>query len=175
MPRGRKPKLNIDTKVNHLTKEEIELREDMLPVYQKQEFIPPESLTKKELKVWDWLVTIFHDMVNCPVSDADRDLMELYCRAKVATDEADAAIKKDPRDFVIIDSGNLDKEGNPKMLCKPNPNYKKRTDNAALCVKLFGELGLSPQSRARAGLRGANAKKKENIFESLFNRSDDDE
>ena len=92
---GRKPKVNIEQDIYHETKAHKEAREKSTPIYQSQEFIAPDYLTDKEKEVWDWLATIFRGTYNCMVSDADRDLMVLYCRAKVATDEADAALKKE--------------------------------------------------------------------------------
>lgn len=170
---GRKPKINVDQEVYHETKGHKEARENSTPIYQSQEFEPPEYLTEKELEVWNWLVKIFRGTYNCMVSDADRDLMVLYCRAKVATDEADAELKKDNRAYVLVDSGMTDKDGQPKMQVKANPNLKKRHDNALLCLKFFSELGLSPLARARAGLKGCNAKKEQNLFEELLSRTDD--
>ena len=170
---GRKPKINIDQEIYHETKEHKQAREESTPIYQSQEFIPPPTLTEKELEVWNWLVKIFRGTVNCMVSDADRDLMVLYCRAKVATDEADAELKKDNRAYVLVDSGMTDKDGQPKMQVKANPNLKKRHDNALLCLKFFSELGLSPLARARAGVKGCNAKKEQNLFEELLSRTDD--
>jgi P27 family predicted phage terminase small subunit len=170
---GRKPKINIDQNVYHETKEHKQAREESTPIYQSQEFIAPDYLTEKELDVWNWLVKIFRGTYNCMVSDADRDLMVLYCRAKVATDEADAELKKDNRAYVLVDSGMTDKDGQPKMQVKANPNLKKRHDNALLCVKFFDQLGLSPLARARAGVKGANAKTEENVFLQFMNRSDD--
>ena len=106
---GRPPKLQ-NQKTGHYTKEQIKSQEENLPIYQSQEFTPPATLTDKELDVWNWLVKIFRGTVNCMVSDADVQLMELYCRAKVATDEADAELKKDNRAYVLVDSGMTDKE-----------------------------------------------------------------
>jgi hypothetical protein len=40
-------------------------------------------------------------------------------------------------------------------------------------LKYFNELGLSPLARARAGVKGANAKTEENVFLQFMNRSDD--
>ena len=97
----------------------------------------------------------------------------LYCRAKVATDEADAALKKDDRPYILVPLG-VDKEGKPKTTAKPNPNIKKRHDNALLCLKYIDQLGLSPLARARAGVKGANAKEEESIFLKFMGRSDDD-
>lgn len=170
---GRKPKINVDQEVYHETKEHKEARENSTPIYQSQEFTPPPTLTEKELEVWNWLVKIFRGTVNCMVSDADVQLMELYCRAKVATDEADAELKKDNRAYVLVDSGMTDKDGQPKMQVKANPNLKKRHDNALLCLKFFSELGLSPLARARAGVKGCNAKKEQDIFEELLSRTDE--
>lgn len=168
---ARPPK--VQNKTGHYTKAQIKAQEDNLPIYQSQEFIPPEYLTEKELEVWNWLVKIFRGTYNCMVSDADRDLMVLYCRAKVSTDEADAELKKDSRPYLQFDTGMLDQDGQPKLQLKANPNIKKRHDNALLCLKYFDQLGLSPLARARAGVKGANAKQEENVFENLINRTDD--
>ena len=169
---GRKPKVIVEQEIYHETKEHKEAREKSTPIYQSQEFKPPESLTKKELEVWEWLVNVFRNTVNCMVSDADVQLMELYCRAKVATDEADQALKKDDRAYVLVPLG-VDKDGKPKTTAKPNPNIKKRHDNALLCLKYFDQLGLSPLARARAGVKGANAQKEENVFIKFMERNDD--
>lgn len=169
---ARLPNVNIDKEKYAKSNKYIKDREENTPVYESQNFIPPETLTEKELEVWEWLVGIFRETVNCRVSDADVHLMELYCRAKVATDEADAELKKDPRAYVIIPLG-VDKDGKPKTTAKPNPNLKKRLDNANLCIKLFDQLGLSPIARARAGLKAANAKSELDIFKELMNRTDD--
>lgn len=171
---GRKPKVNVEQDIYHETKAHKEAREKSTPIYQSQEFIAPDYLTDKEKEVWDWLATIFRGTYNCMVSDADRDLMVLYCRAKVATDEADAELKKDNRAYVLVDSGMTDKDGQPKMQVKANPNIKKRHDNALLCLKYIDQLGLSPLARARAGVKGANAKEEESIFLKFMGRSDDD-
>ena len=169
----RQPKVNINQDIYHETKSHKEAREKSTPIYQSQEFIAPDYLTDKEKEVWDWLATIFRGTYNCMVSDADRDLMVLYCRAKVATDEADAELKKDNRAYVLVDSGMTDKDGQPKMQVKANPNIKKRHDNALLCLKYIDQLGLSPLARARAGVKGANAKEEENVFANLMSRTDD--
>lgn len=170
MPRA--PRVNLDKDTQKRSNAHLKNRDENTPIYQSQEFIPPPTLTDKEREVWDWLVSIFRATVNCRVSDADVHLMELYCRAKVATDEADAELKKDPRAYLIVPLGK-DSKGNIKTTAKPNPNIKKRNDNAALCIKLFDQLGLSPLARARAGLKAANAQADMDIFKELMNRSDD--
>lgn len=154
----RKVELN-PTKKPHRSNDELKKREENTPVYQKQEFKPPKTLTKAEKKIWKWLVEIFRETANCRVSDADVHLMELYCRAKAATDEADAALKADPKPYEQYECGK-DEYGRAKYQLKANPNIKKRADNAALCIKLFDQLGLSPLARAKAGLAAANPKKK---------------
>lgn len=169
---GRRPNVIIEQEVSHKTKAHKEARENSTPIYQSQEFEPPEYLTEKELEVWNWLVKIFRGTYNCMVSDADRDLMVLYCRAKASTDEADAELKKDNRPYILVPLG-VDKDGKPKTTAKPNPNLKKRHDNALLCLKYIDQLGLSPLARARAGVKGANAKTEENVFLQFMNRSDD--
>ena len=169
---GRRPKTSIDLDKNHMSKREKETRDNTTPVYQSQEFIPPTTLTAAEREVWDWLVKIFRETTNCMVSDADVHLMELYCRAKVAADEADAELKKDGRAYILVPLGK-DKNGEVKTTAKPNPNIKKRHDNMVLCLKYFEELGLTPLARARAGVKGTNAKKDEDLFAKFMNRSDD--
>ena len=169
---GRPPKL-ANQKTVAYTKEAKKALEESTPIYQSQEFEPPADLTQKELEVWNWLVKVFRGTYNCMVSDADKDLMQLYCRAKVATDEADAELKKDPKPYILVPLG-IDKDGKPKTTAKANPNIKKRHDNALLCLKYFNELGLSPLARARAGVKGANAKEDENVFLKFMDRSDDD-
>lgn len=168
---GRKAKISIDNSVSHKTKEELELREKLTPKYLSQNFIAPPTLTKKELVVWNWLVDIFHETIDCRVSDADVHLMEFYCRAKVAADDADKALKKNADPFILVDAGE-NKDGDPRTVVKANPNIAKRKDNMELVRKYFAELGLSPTSRARQGLCAANANKTEDVFEKLMNRKD---
>ena len=81
---ARAPLVNIDKEKYAKSKKYIKDREENTPVYESQNFIPPETLTDKERVVWDWLVGIFRETVNCRVSDADVHLM-VYCKAKVAT------------------------------------------------------------------------------------------
>lgn len=168
---GRLPSITPDKKL-HRSNEELRDRNEETPIYQRQEFKMPRTLTKAERKVWKFLVQVFRETVNCRVSDADVDMMVLYCRAKVATDEADAALKEDPRAYLVYECGE-DKDGNPKYVLKANPNIKKRNDNAALCIRLADQLGLSPQARARAGLKAANAKRKDDPFRKMMQRKDD--
>lgn len=169
---GRKPNIVHDRLKEGMRKDELKAIEESTPIYQSQEFIPPQTLSAKELEVWNWLVKVFRETVNCMVSDADVQLMELYCRAKVACDEADAELKKDNRAYIIVPLG-VDAKGKPKTTAKPNPNIKKRHDNALLCLKFFDQLGLSPLARARVGIKGANAKNEENVWAELMNRGDD--
>ena len=168
---GRLPSITPDKKL-HRSNEELRDRNEETPIYQRQEFKMPRTLTKEERNVWKFLVQVFRETVNCRVSDADVDMMVLYCRAKVATDEADAALKEDPRAYLVYECGE-DKDGNPKYVLKANPNIKKRNDNAALCIRLADQLGLSPQARARAGLKAANAKRKDDPFRKMMQRKDD--
>ena len=168
---GRLPSITPDKKL-HRSNEELRDRNEETPIYQRQEFKMPRTLTKEERKVWKFLVQVFRETVNCRVSDADVDMMVLYCRAKVATDEADAALKEDPRAYLVYECGE-DKDGNPKYVLKDNPNIKKRNDNAALCIRLADQLGLSPRARARAGLKAANAKRKDDPFRKMMQRKDD--
>ena len=156
---GRNPR-TLNNSAMHLTKAEIQAKEESTPIYQSQEFVMPEDLTEEEAKVWEWLVKVFRETTNCMVSDADVHLMQLYCRAKVLAD------------YVVVRTGK-DKDGNPKTTTKVNEWYKIRNDNMVLCLKYFNELGLTPLARARAGVRGANAKKEADIFAELLQRTDE--
>lgn len=169
---GRRPKVMVDQEVYHETKEHKEAREDSTPVYESQNFIAPETLTKKEKEVWDYIVNIFRQTKNCMVSDADIHLMQMYCRDKVMLDEATKRYQKNPTYWVNIENG-YDKEGNQKYTLKANPDYVIIKDKTASCLKLFDQLGLSPLARARVGVKGANAKKDEDVFNSLLQRTDD--
>ena len=169
---GRKPNIVHDRLKEGMRKDELKAIEDSTPIYKSQEFIPPQTLSAEELEVWNWLVKVFRGTVNCMVSDADVQLMELYCRAKVACDEADAELKKDNRAYILVALG-VDKDGNPKTTAKPNPNIKKRHDNALLCLKYFDQLGLSPLARARVGIKGANSKNEETVWAELMSRNDE--
>ena len=48
---ARPPK--VQNKTGHYTKAQIKAQEDNLPIYQSQEFIPPEYLTEKEFQI-EW-------------------------------------------------------------------------------------------------------------------------
>lgn len=169
---GRRPKVIIEQETYHETKEHKEAREDSTPVYESQNFIAPETLTKKEKEVWDYIVNIFRQTKNCMVSDADIHLMQMYCRDKVMLDEATKRYQKNSTYWVNIENG-YDKEGNQKYTLKANPDYVIIKDKTASCLKLFDQLGLSPLARARVGVKGANAKKDEDIIGSLINRPKD--
>ena len=107
---GRRPTTDPSKKLNR-SNDEIESREEETPIYLSQNFKAPKTLTTEEKKVWKWLVKVFRETVNCRASDADIHLMELYCRAKVATDEADTELKKDRRPYILVSLGK-DKDGN---------------------------------------------------------------
>lgn len=169
---GRRPKVIIEQETYHETKEHKEAREDSTPVYESQNFIAPKTLTKKEKEVWDYIVNIFRETKNCMVSDADIHLMQMYCRDKVMLDEATKRYQANPTYWVNIENG-FDKEGNQKYTLKANPDYVIIKDKTASCLKLFDQLGLSPLARARVGVKGANAKKDEDIIGSLINRPRD--
>lgn len=159
-------------KTGAYTNEYKRLVEESTPLYESQNFEVPEELNKKERKVWEWMSNIFRQTYNCTVTDADRDIMILYCRAKVNTDEADAMLKNDNRPYILVDAG-FDKDGHPKQIVKANPYIKQRHDNALLCLKFADQLGLTPLGRARAGIKGMNAKKEENVWKKFTERNDD--
>lgn len=168
---GRPPKLQ-NTKTGHYTKAEKQAQEESLPIYQSQEFVAPSNLTEKQREVWDYMVNVFRQTKNCMVSDADIYLMQMYCRDKVMLDEAAERYRKDSTYWVKFENG-YDRNGDIKYILKVNPDYIIIKDKTASCLKLTDQLGLSPLARARAGVKGANSKKDENLFQSLIDRSDD--
>ena len=168
---GRPPKL-ANQKTGAYTKAAKKALEDSTPIYQSQNFEPPADLNEKELVEWNKNVEMFRATYNCMVTDLDIDLLRFYVQAKVKADEAYEELKKDPRPYILVPLG-VDKNGKPKTTAKANPNLKKYHDNALLCLKYRNELGLSPLARARAGVKGANAKEEENIFAKFMERNDD--
>lgn len=169
---GRKPKINIEQEVYHETKEHREQRESSTPIYQSQKFIPPSTLTAKEREVWDYMVNVFRQTKNCMVSDADIYLMQMYCRDKVMLDEAAIRYNKNPEYWVKKENG-FDKNGDVKFILKVNPDYIIIKDKTVSCMRISDQLGLSPLARARAGIRGANAKQDEDLIANLINRPKD--
>lgn len=60
---GRKPTVSPGKQLNR-SNVELNTREEQTPIYQRQDFRPPRSLTKEERKVWKWLAGIFRETVN---------------------------------------------------------------------------------------------------------------
>jgi P27 family predicted phage terminase small subunit len=171
---ARPPKINKNVEDYKKSKEVMDRIEDNTPAYLTQKFIYPKTLNKKEKIIWDWLTTIFTETKGSRVSDADVHLMEAYCRAKVAADEADKSLKKDPSSFILV-ALEKDKDGKAtKTTLKANPNILKRKENTLLFIKLSSELGLSPLARAKAGLASANPKNKIDLFDKLNSRNDEE-
>lgn len=170
---GRRPKVIVEQDVYHETKEHKEAREKSTPIYQSQEFIPPATLTAKELEVWNYIADIFRQTRNCMVTDADLHIMYMYCRDKVMMDEAMERYRKNPTYWIQVYNGE-EKDGTPKYLLKVNPDYAIVKDKTTSCLKLFDQLGLTPLARARAGVKGANAQMEKKLFEKIMVRSDDE-
>jgi len=147
---------------------------DNTPIYMKQDFEPPKTLNKPELIVWDYMTNIFKNTLNSPVSDADRDLIQIYCRAKVATDRADRTMKTlKYKDYIQVRTGNKDKDDIPLYQLKPNPAAKAKKENAELCIKILTQLGLTPIARAKIGLQHANKHTGVDALKDIMNRKDD--
>jgi len=172
---GRKPKIKIDQEVYHETKAHKEAREMGTPIYQKQEFIPPESLNAAELKIWNNLVEIIRGTEGGYVSDADIMVMETYCKAKAEYDRACKEWNKNPTMYVEIKSGGYDKNGDAKTLLKVNQWYQIKKDFSLVMLKYLDQLGISPMGRARQGIQSTKSKKEKAMDElkALFNRPTD--
>lgn len=172
---GRKPNIHIDQKTYHETKEHREQREQYTPTYESQEFVPPESLTKEELVIWNKLVKIIRETKGGYVSDADIMVMETFCKSKAEYDRACKEWDKNPTLYILVDMGGFDKDGVPRTTLKENQWYKIKKDFSLIMTKYLDQLGISPLGRAKQGLQSTKSKKdreKEELM-ALFNRGDD--
>lgn len=174
MPAGRPPKLE-NQKTGHYTKDQVEKTEQCLPIYQSQVFTPPESLTTAELKVWNELVEIIRGTIGGYVSDADRMIMEVFCKAKVEYDRACKEWNKNPKMYVQVDSGGKDRDGQPKTVLKVNQWYQIKKEFSLIMTKYLDQLGISPLGRAKQGLQATKSKKAMAVDElkALFDRPED--
>lgn len=173
---GRNPKIDIDQEVYHETKEHKEQREKATPIYESQNFIPPDSLTKEELKIWNELVEIFRQTQGGYVSDADIMVMETYCKAKAEYDRACKEWNKNPKMYVQVMIGGFDRDGQPKTALKLNQWYTIKKDFSNIMLRYLDQLGISPLGRAKQGLQSTKSKKEKEQDElrALFNRPDDE-
>ena len=171
---GRPPKLE-NQKTGHYTKDQIEKTEQCLPIYKKQEFIPPESLTPAELKIWEHLVEIIRGTEGGYVSDADIMIMETFCKAKAEFDRACKEWNKNPKMYVQVDSGGNDRDGQPKTTLKINQWYQIKKDFSLIMTKYLDQLGISPLGRAKQGIQATKSKKEKAVDElrALFDRPSD--
>lgn len=171
---GRTPKIKIDQSIYHETKEHKEQREKATPIYEKQEFVAPESLTKEELKIWKHLVDIIRGTQGGYVSDADIMVMETYCKAKAEYDRACKEWNKNPKLYVQVEVGGFDKDNQPKTVIKTNQWYQIKKDFSLIMTKYLDQLGISPLGRAKQGLQSTKSKKDKEMEElkALFDRTD---
>ena len=172
---GRKPKINVVQEVYHETKEHKEAREMATPICETQEFVPPSSLTDKELIIWNELVKIIKSVQGSYISDADIMTMEVYCKAKAEYDKACKEWSKSPKMYIQVDIGGFDRDGQPKTALKINPAYTIKKDFSNIMLKYLDQLGISPLGRAKQGIRATRSKierDKDELME-IFNRSDD--
>ena len=172
---GRNPKVTINQEVYHETKEHKEARENGTPIYEKQEFVPPDTLTKAELKVWEQLVEIIKGTKGGYVSDADIMVMEVYCKSKVEYDRACKEWTKNPTMYVEIKSGGFDRNGDAKTVVKINQWYQIKKDFSLIMTKYLDQLGISPMGRAKQGLQATKNKKNLALDElkAIFDRPND--
>lgn len=171
---ARPPK--VANKTGHYTKAELDAQEQSLPIYESQNFIPPESLSKEELKIWNDLVEVFRGTQGGYVSDADIMTIETLCRAKAEYDCACKEWAKNPKMYVQVDIGGSDRDGQPKTTVKINQWYVIKRDFSSIMLKYMDQLGISPMGRAKQGIQSTKSKKQkeEEELKALFNRPDDE-
>ena len=172
---GRPPTINKKQEISHETKEVREARENGTPIYKKQDFIPPETLSKAELKVWEQLVEIFRETKGSYVSDADIMIMEVFCKSKVEYDRACKEWAKDPTMYIEVKSGGYDRNGDPKTVIKVNQWYQIKKEFSLIMTKYLDQLGISPLGRAKQGLQATKNKKDLALdaLKEIFNRAED--
>ena len=171
---GRKAKINIDQSVYHETKEHKEIREKSTPIYEKQDFVAPESLSKDELKIWNHLVEIIKGTHGGYVSDADIMVMEVYCKAKSEYDNACKQWDKNRTMYVEVKTGSYDRNGDAKTALKVNQWYQIKKDFSLIMTKYLDQLGISPLGRAKQGIQATKSRmdKEMEKLKSLFDRND---
>lgn len=159
----------------HCSNEEKNAVEFSTPVCESQEFVAPDTLTKKELKIWEDLVKIIRSVQGSYVSDADIMTMEVYCKAKAEYDNACVEWSKNPQMYIQVMTGGFDRDGEPKSMLKVNPYYTIKKDFSNIMLKYLDQLGISPLGRAKQGVRASKSKIEKDREElmSIFNRSDD--
>ena len=176
MPAGRNPRTHeIDNNISKLSKEEIEITKEMTPICETQEFEPPSSLTKEELKIWNDTVKIIRSVQGSYVSDADVMTLEVFCKAKAEYDRACKEWAKNPDMYVQVLTGGKDRDGDLKSTSKINQWYVIKKDFSMIMLKYLDQLGISPLGRAKQGKQATKSKmaKEKEDFMNLFNRSDD--
>lgn len=164
-----------DKTISKRSNKEIEILEEMTPICETQNFIPPKSLNKKELVIWNDLVKILKSVHGSYISDADIMTMEIYCKSKSEYDKACVEWENNPMMYVKVLSGGIDKDGLERMQLKINPNYIIKKDFSLIMLKYLDQLGISPLGRARQGRQATNNKQqeaKEQLL-SLFNRKEE--
>lgn len=176
MPAGRNPRMHeIDNSISKLSKEEIEITKEMTPICESQEFEPPSSLTKEELKIWKDTVKIIRSVQGGYVSDADVMTLEVFCKAKAEYDRACKEWEKNPNMYIQVLTGGNDRDGVAKSTSKVNQWYVIKKDFSMVMLKYLDQLGISPLGRAKQGKQATKSKmaKEKEDFLNLFNRSDD--
>lgn len=175
MPAGRPPKIVHDRLKEGMRKDEIQNIKNSTPIFMTQDFIPPDTLTAKEIKIWNEITTMLKQMYSCYISDADRMLIETLCKSKTEYDRACKEWDKNPRMYILEDLGGFDRDGNPKQSLKLNQWYVIKRDFSKILTKAYSELGLTPMGRAKQGMASSKSKedKERDAFLSLNDRSDD--
>lgn len=172
---GRLPRTTkINNDVSKLSKEEINITNEKTPICESQNFNPPKSLTKKEVVIWKELVVILKSVQGSYISDADVMTMETYCKAKAEYDRACIEWEKNPKMYVQVISGGIDRDGVAKTVIKQNQWYQIKRDFSKIMLKYLDQLGISPLGRARQGKQATKKtmqKNKENLL-AIFNRKD---
>lgn len=172
---GRKPKTTvIDNKVSKLTKQELESREEHTPVCKSQRFLPPDTLSEKELIVWNQLVEAIRETEGSYISDADIMTMEMFCKSKVEYDTACIEWAKNPQYYITVACGKT-ASGEIKEQIKVNPYYTIKKDFSQIMIKYLSELGISPTGRAKQGIQATatEVQKEQNVVTALINRKGD--
>jgi P27 family predicted phage terminase small subunit len=102
--------------------------------------LPPDGLTVEET---DCFVVTARKLASLRVlSELDTDLLTIYCRNKVLSDESTERLKAGG--IVLVAEGS---KGQRRLI--ENPYLKIRNHADAVCLRIACEFGLTPSSRNR--------------------------
>jgi phage terminase small subunit len=177
---GRPPKIDISTETCHMSNDEFAKRQAYTPESDPlKEEVPQELVINEDGEDDTYAITYWHELLKkiqqvkgSFVTEADRPIMVLACRAYALHRRAYVRFNRATRDrgaeagYIKIVNGK-DRDGFDTFSLKPNPDVKLLSDQSKVLLDCLSELGLTPIARAKQGI--AAAKKRDAELESFAN------